>query len=144
MNALFDEVRKHIAGHPGGAELDADVHGFNVGRNSGGKGLHIGVVLRVFRCRCQGSPVLFAHIAGEIFVADFPFRTGRIAENQALILQFLLNGLRWPVQQLIHAGKVHLARFSQGDDQSVLGGFGLFRSLCGLEHPLPKDGRFPR
>lgn len=144
MNALFNKVGEYLAGHPGGAELDAYVHGLNFGRHGCGECLHIGAVLRVFLCRRLRNVQFSPHIAGEVFVADFPFCAGRIAKNQSFLLQFFLNGRGRPPQKLIHAGKVHLARLTQGDDQGILGAFGPFRNLRGLEHPLPENGRFSR
>ena len=142
---VFHKVRNDLLWNPGRTEFDADVHGFNVRRHGGSQGFHIGSETRIgFRsglCPRQLGP----HIAGQVFVAYFPFITDGVQENLPLVTQFCLNVFRRAMQELRHAAEIHPAVFPQGNEQSVSGVFRRFRHLRGLEYPLPEDrGLFGR
>ena len=139
---MFDEVRYDGRRKPGGAELDADVHGFYVGRQSLRKRFHIGQKARVGACGVPCLTQFCPDIAREILIPDFPEFRGGVEKNKTLFLQVPLNDIGGASEKLLHAGEVHLAAFPKRYDKGILGAFRLLRERCRFKHALSEYGSF--
>ena len=139
---MFHELIHDIGRNPCGAELDADVHSFDVGRHGGSKSFHVGSEAGVTRGGDFCLIELGSDVAGKILVAYFPRFVAGIEKDQSLFSEFLLYVIDRTAKKLTHSAEVHLAGLTQGDDERVLGAVHMVSSLGGAQYSLLKNGGF--